>query len=87
MSAILPLALMDKCVNSKLWVIMRGNQEFVGKLQGFDDFVNLVLEDVIEYTYDEAGERHATQLESSILLNGNAVTFMVPGAGPEDHLE
>ena len=63
---------------------MRGDTEFSGILKGFDDFVNLVLDDVTEYRYDEHGERHSTKLESSILLNGNAVTCMVPGASPEN---
>ena len=33
---------------SKLWVILRGDREIVGTLKGFDDFVNMVLEDVTE---------------------------------------
>jgi len=33
---------------SKIWVILRGDKEFVGTLRGFDDFVNMVLEDVTE---------------------------------------
>lgn len=84
MSNVLPLALIDKCVNARVWIIMRGNTEFTGLLKGFDDFVNLVLEDVTEYTYDEEGVRHASRIPNSILLNGNAVTFIVPGASPED---
>jgi U6 snRNA-associated Sm-like protein LSm5 len=84
MTNVLPLALIDKCINAKVWIIMRGNTEFTGILKGYDDFVNLVLEDVTEYTYDEEGERHSTNISSSILLNGNAVTFIVPGSGPED---
>jgi U6 snRNA-associated Sm-like protein LSm5 len=84
MTNVLPLALIDKCVGAKVWIVMRGNTEFTGTLKGFDDFVNLVLDDVTEYTYDEEGGRSAVQLESSILLNGNAVTLIVPGASPED---
>ena len=84
MSTILPLALIDKCIDARIWVVMRGNTEFVGTLKGFDDYVNLVLDDVTEYLYDSEGVRTGTKLASSIVLNGNAVTFMVPGAGPED---
>jgi U6 snRNA-associated Sm-like protein LSm5 len=83
MSNVFPLALIDKCVNARVWIIMRGNTEFTGVLKGFDDFVNLVLEDVVEYTYDEAGARHSSKIPNSILLNGNAVTFIVPGSSPE----
>ena len=40
--------LIDKCIGSKMWVIMRGDKELVGTLRGFDDYVNMVLEDVTE---------------------------------------
>jgi len=83
MSLIQPLALIDKCINARIWVLMRGDTEFTGILKGFDDFVNLVLDDVTEYKYDDQGVRHSSKLESSILLNGNSVTCMVPGASPE----
>lgn len=63
--------LIDKCVGSRIWVIMKGDKgavppfplnpyhikncyanscptEFAGTLVGFDDYVNMVLEDVTE---------------------------------------
>ena len=40
--------LIDKCIGSRMWVIMRGDKELVGTLRGFDDYVNMVLEDVTE---------------------------------------
>lgn len=39
---ILPLELVDKCIGSRIWIIMRGEKELVGTLRGFDDFVNIV---------------------------------------------
>jgi hypothetical protein len=30
---ILPLALIDKCIGSKLWVIMKGDKELVGTVR------------------------------------------------------
>ena len=35
--------LIDKCVNSKIWVIMKGDREFAGTLKGFDDYVSILL--------------------------------------------
>lgn len=40
--------LMDKCVGSQIWVLMKGDKEVVGTLKGFDDYVNMVLENVTE---------------------------------------
>jgi hypothetical protein len=32
--------LIDRCINSRIWVIMKGDREFVGTLMGFDDYVS-----------------------------------------------
>lgn len=37
----LPLELIDKCIGSKLWIIMKGDKEIVGVLRGFDDYVSM----------------------------------------------
>jgi hypothetical protein len=42
----MPLALLDKCIGQRLWIIMKSKREFAGTLRGFDDFFNMVLENV-----------------------------------------
>jgi len=80
-SQILPLELIDKCIGSKIWVIMKNDREFSGTLLGFDDFVNMVLEDVIEYEVTPQG-RKTTKLAQT-LLNGNNICMLIPGSsGP-----
>ena len=37
-----PLALIDKCIGSKIWILMRNDKEIVGTLRGFDEYVNMV---------------------------------------------
>ena len=79
---LLPLELVDKAVGSRVWVLMKGDTEIVGTLRGFDDFVNMVLDDVVEYEVTAEGRRE-TKLDQ-ILLNGNNITMVVPGSdGPE----
>ncbi|CAL8579738.1 RNA-binding protein lsm5 [Xanthoria parietina] len=74
-----PAELIDKCVGSRLWVIMKGDKEFAGTLLGFDDYVNMVLEDVTEFDYSGSH----TKLPK-ILLNGNNICMLIPGGeGPE----
>ncbi|KAK9476870.1 LSM domain-containing protein [Lipomyces japonicus] len=77
-SQLLPLELVDKCVGSRIWVVMKTNREFSGTLLGFDDFVNMVLEDVTEYD-SQGNEFHLPK----ILLNGNNICMLIPGGeGP-----
>lgn len=47
-AALAPLELIDKCIGSRIHVIMKSDKELVGTLLGFDDYVNMVLEDVVE---------------------------------------
>ncbi|GAA99272.1 uncharacterized protein L969DRAFT_16576 [Mixia osmundae IAM 14324] len=78
---ILPLELIDKCIGSRLWVVLKSEREIVGTLLGFDDFVNMVLDDVTEYENTAQG-RKATKLGQT-LLNGNNIAMLIPGgAGP-----
>lgn len=32
--------LIDKCIGSRLWIVMKGDKEFLGTLRGFDDYVS-----------------------------------------------
>ncbi|KAJ2768815.1 RNA-binding protein lsm5 [Coemansia nantahalensis] len=78
---LLPLELIDKCIGSRIWVVMKSEKEFVGTLQGFDDYVNMVLKDVTEYE-TKGDTKHVTSLKQ-ILLNGNNICMLVPGGqGP-----
>ncbi|KAF9535346.1 hypothetical protein CPB83DRAFT_754145 [Crepidotus variabilis] len=72
-SQILPLELIDRCIGSRLWVIMKNEREFVGTLLGFDDYVNIVLEDVIEYENTAQGQKK-TKLAHT-LLNGSNIAI------------
>ncbi|GKT58721.1 U6 snRNA-associated Sm-like protein LSm5 [Colletotrichum tofieldiae] len=66
-SQLLPLELIDKCVGSRIWVVMKGDKvrwtEFSGTLLGFDDYV----------TSDYSGNH--TKLPK-ILLNGNNICMV-----------
>uniref|UniRef100_A0A8C8UBZ7 Sm domain-containing protein n=1 Tax=Peromyscus maniculatus bairdii TaxID=230844 RepID=A0A8C8UBZ7_PERMB len=42
----LPLELMDKYIGSRVDTVMESDKEVFGTFLGFDDFVNMVLEDV-----------------------------------------
>ncbi|ESW99454.1 hypothetical protein KL921_001723 [Ogataea angusta] len=70
---VLPLELIDKCIGSKIWILLTTDQEFVGKLVGFDDFVNVVLEDVEEYEGDKLISKRP-----KMLINSRQLAMLVP---------
>lgn len=37
---ILPLELIDKCIGSRIWVLLKSDREISGTLLGFDDYVS-----------------------------------------------
>ncbi|KAJ6649401.1 U6 snRNA-associated Sm-like protein LSm5 [Pseudolycoriella hygida] len=76
-STLLPFELLDKCIGSRIHIIMENKREIFGTLLGFDDFVNILLEDVTEYE-EKRGERMITKLDK-ILLNGTRVAILRPG--------
>lgn len=78
----IPLALIEQCIGKKIWIIMKGDKEIVGTLKGFDDFVNMILEDVTEYTITSAGKN--INKVNSLLLNGNNICLLVPGGDHHD---
>jgi U6 snRNA-associated Sm-like protein LSm5 len=84
-SHLLPSELIDRCIGSRIWVIMKGDKEIVGTLRGFDVYVNMVLENVIEI--DTTAEGRKTTKLDQILLNGNNIALLVPGGKPDDLVE
>ena len=69
--SVLPLELVDKAIGSKIQILMKNDQEFIGTLLGFDDFVNVVLENVVNV-------KDNVELKT-ILLNGSNIAMIIPG--------
>ena len=44
---------------------MKGEKEFYGRLRGFDDYLNMMLEDVKEFAYNGAGGERVLVSEHS----------------------
>ncbi|NWT04371.1 LSM5 protein, partial [Mionectes macconnelli] len=80
-SQLLPLELVDKCIGSRIHIVMKSDKEIVGTLLGFDDFVSILQGCTLLEITPEG--RRITKLDQ-ILLNGNNITMLVPGGeGPE----
>lgn len=63
----LPLEVLEKSVNQKLSLLLKDGRVIEGKLTGYDEYMNMVLQDV-EETNGETKRRIGT-----IILRGNNV--------------
>lgn len=73
-ATVLPLEVIDKAIGTQIKILLTNNKEFIGKLVGFDDFVNVVLEDVLELDNDGTRGKSIKRM----LLNGAQIAMLCP---------
>ncbi|KAA6401586.1 MAG: putative U6 snRNA-associated Sm protein LSm5 [Streblomastix strix] len=73
----LPLELVERCRGQRLQILMRGEKEIEGTLTAFDDFLNMVLDNVKEIDRLPNGEIRTKEIDQ-VLLNGTNIAIMVP---------
>jgi small nuclear ribonucleoprotein len=69
---VLPLNVLEKTLNQKLTLLLKDGRILEGKLVGFDDYMNLVLEDTEELK-EESQRRLGT-----VVLRGNNIISISP---------
>ncbi|GMM45279.1 RNA-binding protein [Pichia kluyveri] len=69
----LPLELLDQCVGKKLRVYLRDRHVYEGTLVGFDDLVNLVMDNVTEV----AGSPD-NSISDRMLISSRTLTMLAP---------
>ncbi len=69
---VMPLALLEKSVNQKISLLLKDNRILEGKLVGYDDYMNMVLEDTEERTAEQ------TRRLGRVVLRGNNVVSISP---------
>ncbi|HUT26735.1 MAG TPA: LSM domain-containing protein [Methanomassiliicoccales archaeon] len=69
---VMPLALMEKTLNKKVSLLLKDSRVLEGKLTGYDEYMNMVLEDT--------EERNADQVRrlGMVILRGNNVVSISP---------
>ncbi len=64
---VMPLALLEKSLDKRISLLLKDSRVLEGKLTGFDDYMNMVLEDTEETTVEQK-KRLGT-----VVLRGNNV--------------
>ena len=65
---VMPTALLEKSLDKRISLLLKDNRTLEGKLTGYDDNMNLVLEDTVETTAAQEERRLGT-----VVLRGNNV--------------
>jgi len=68
----MPLSLLEKSVDKRVSLLLKDNRILEGTLIGFDDYLNMVLENTEETTADQV-KRLGT-----VILRGNNVVSITP---------
>ncbi|KAJ8748018.1 hypothetical protein K2173_010178 [Erythroxylum novogranatense] len=79
-SQLLPSELIDRCIGSKIWVIMKGDKELVGTLRVLMSMSTWSLKTSLSMRLQL--KDGITKLDQ-ILLNGNNIAILVPGGSPD----
>ena len=69
---VMPLALLEKSMNHRVSLLLKDNRVLEGKLVGYDDYMNMVLEETEERTSEQ------TRRLGIVVLRGNNVVSISP---------
>ncbi|MEM2839573.1 MAG: LSM domain-containing protein [Thermoplasmata archaeon] len=69
---VMPLSILEKSVNKKVSLLLKDNRVLQGTLVGYDDYMNMVLENTEETNGDQV-KRLGT-----VILRGNNVVSITP---------
>ena len=64
---VMPLALLEKSLEKRICLLLKDSRILEGKLTGFDDYMNMVLEDTEETNGDQSRRL------GTVVLRGNNV--------------
>jgi small nuclear ribonucleoprotein len=69
---VMPLSLLEKSMNKKVTLLLKDSRHLEGMLTGFDDYMNMVLEDTEETNGDQVKRLGV------VILRGNNVVSISP---------
>ncbi|MDY0293216.1 MAG: LSM domain-containing protein [Candidatus Methanomethylophilaceae archaeon] len=70
---VMPIALLEKSIDKRVSLLLKDNRVLEGKLAGFDEYMNMVLEDTEERTANQEQRR----LGSVVLRGNNVVSISI----------
>ena len=69
---VMPLALLEKSIDKRISLLLKDNRVLEGTLTGYDDYMNMVLEDTEERNADQQ-----RRLGTVVLRGNNVVSISI----------
>jgi small nuclear ribonucleoprotein len=78
MNAGRPMDLLQNSIGSQVLVELKGRKKIKGKLQGFDQHLNLILEDAEEISFNLDTEEETIITVQKVIVRGDNVVIVSP---------
>jgi small nuclear ribonucleoprotein len=75
---VMPLNVLEKSLNRKVTLLLKDSRTLEGKLVGYDDYMNMVLEDTEETRINQETKDEQVRRIGTVVLRGNNVVTIVP---------
>jgi small nuclear ribonucleoprotein len=72
------MELLQKSIGSQVLVELKGRKKLKGRLRGFDQHLNLILEDAEEITFDQESETDSVEQIETVVVRGDNVVLVSP---------
>lgn len=73
-----PMELLSKSIGSQVLVELKGRRKIKGKLRGYDQHLNLILEDADEITTDPETDEEYVEVIHTVIVRGDNVVIVSP---------
>jgi small nuclear ribonucleoprotein len=78
LNAAKPMELLQISIGSQVLVELKGRKKIKGRLRGFDQHVNLILEDAEEISFDPETEEQTVVTIDTVIVRGDNVVIVSP---------
>ena len=73
-----PMDLLQKSIGAQVLVELRGKRKLRGRLRGYDQHLNLILEDADEMSFDDEAEHEIIEVIKTVIVRGDNVVLVSP---------
>lgn len=70
--------LLQKSIGAQVLVELRGKRKLRGRLRGYDQHLNLILEDADEMSFDDESEHEIIEVIKTVIVRGDNVVLVSP---------